>query len=363
MRVETITGGAVSGKSKVVKNNQTGERYIVSNRTAAQNEAANKAYSGGGSHSPRRPSGGGGGGGTSSTGGAINNGASGGAAGAGYNQSSSYTSPSLSDVYLNWLSGIRAQAEEAYNRKMENISRAYDSARGNLDNSLNETRRQLTASRDYSNKNINTDADDSLRQAYINAMLQKKNLRQNMTAQGLSGGANESTLASLSNNYGNARTDVNTQRNRSLADLEQTYNTNISQAVQQYNNALSSLDIQRMQLENAAQDALANYQTQYSDSMAYIAPSNEAYISALNAAMNNQANFTFDPTEANNPYALAQIQQAQSGDTSTYYSKLLQQQALNGANSKALRNMTYMAIQNGANPQTLAKTLNMLGVA
>lgn len=363
MRVETITGGAVSGKSKVVKNNQTGERYIVSNRTAAQNEAANKAYSGGGSHSPRRPSGGGGGGGTSSTGGAINNGASGGAAGAGYNQSSSYTGPSLSDIYSQYLAGIRAQAEEAYNRKMDNISRAYDSARGNLDNNLNETRRQLTESRDYSNKNINTDADDSLRQAYINAMLQKKNLRQNMTAQGLSGGANESTLASLSNNYGNARTDVNTQRNRSLADLEQTFNTNISQAVQQYNNALSSLDLQRMQLENAAQDALANYQTAYSDNMAYIAPSNDAYISALNALQNNQASFTFDPTEANNPYALAQIQQAQTGDTSTNYAKLLQQQALNGANSSQLKRMAFAALQRGANAQSLAQTLNMLGVA
>ena len=246
---------------------------------------------------------------------------------------------------------------------MENISRAYDSARGNLDNNLNETRRQLTESRDYSNKNINTDADDSLRQAYINAMLQKKNLRQNMTAQGLSGGANESTLASLSNNYGNARTDVNTQRNRSLADLEQTYNTNISQAIQQYNNALSSLDLQRMQLENAAQDALANYQTAYSDNMAYIAPSNDAYISALNALQNNQASFTFDPTEANNPYALAQIQQAQTGDTSTNYAKLLQQQALNGANSSQLKRMAFAALQRGANAQSLAQTLNMLGVA
>jgi hypothetical protein len=276
---------------------------------------------------------------------------------------SSYTGPSLSDIYSQYLAGIRAQAEEAYNRKMENISRAYDSARGNLDNNLNETRRQLTESRDYSNKNINTDADDSLRQAYINAMLQKKNLRQNMTAQGLSGGANESTLASLSNNYGNARTDVNTQRNRSLADLEQTFNTNISQAIQQYNNALSSLDLQRMQLENAAQDALANYQTAYSDNMAYIAPSNDAYISALNALQNNQASFTFDPTEANNPYALAQIQQAQTGDTSTNYAKLLQQQALNGANSSQLKRMAFAALQRGANAQSLAQTLNMLGVA
>lgn len=360
MRVETITGGAVSGKSKVVKNNQTGERYIVSNRTAAQNKAANKAYSGGGSSSPRKKSGGG----TSSTGGAINNGASGGAAGAGYNQSSSIdTGPSLSDIYEQYLAEIRAQAEESYNRKMENISRAYGSARGNLDNNLKETRRQLTESRDYSNKNINADADDSLRQAYVNAMLQKKNLRQNMTAQGLSGGANESTLASLSNNYGNARTDVNTQRNRSLADLEQTFNTNISQAVQQYNNALSSLDLQRMQLENAAQDALANYQTAYSDNMAYIAPSNDAYISALNALQNNQASFTFDPTEANNPYALAQIQQAQTGDTSTNYAKLLQQQALNGANSSQLKRMAFAALQRGANAQSLAQTLNMLGVA
>lgn len=319
--------------------------------------------SGGMKNATPRKSSGGSSGGTSSTGGAINNGSSGGAAGAGYNQSNDYSGPSLADIYEQYLAGIRAQAEESYNRKMENISRAYNSARGNLDSSLASTKNQLKSSYDYSNKNINTDADDSLRQAYVNSMLQKKNLRQNMTAQGLSGGANESTLASLSNNYGNARTDVNTQRNRSLSDLEQTYNSNMAQAVQQYNNALSSLDLQRMQLENAAQDALANYQTAYSDNMAYIAPSNDAYISALNALNSNQAAFTFDPTQANNPYALQNINQAQSVDTSTNYAKLLQQQAMNGANSSSLKRMAYMAIQNGANPQTLAQTLNMLGVA
>lgn len=301
---------------------------------------------------------------TSSTGGAINNGATGGASGAGYTETNSgYSGPSLEEIYEQYLAGIRAQAEESYNRKMENIKNSYNSARSNLDSNLNETRNQLTQSRDYSNKNINSDADDSLRQAYVNSMLQKKNLRQNMTAQGLSGGANESTLASLSNNYGNARTDVNTQRNKSLSDLEQTYNTNMSQAQQQYNSALNSLDLQRMQLENAAQDALANYMTQYSDNMAYIAPSNDAYISALNALQNNQSAFTFDATTANNPYTLAQIQQAQVGDTGTNYAKLLQQQALSGATSNQLKNMAYMAIRNGANPQTLAQTLNMLGAA
>lgn len=345
-----VSGSPATTKVTVdKKNNNVSYRY-TGNSGGMKNATPRKSSSGSS-------------GGTSSTGGAINNGASGGAAGAGYNQSESYSGPSLADIYEQYLAGIRAQAEESYNRKMENISRAYNSARGNLDSSLASTKNQLKSSYDYSNKNINTDADDSLRQAYVNSMLQKKNLRQNMTAQGLSGGANESTLASLSNNYGNARTDVNTQRNRSLSDLEQTYNSNMAQAVQQYNSALSSLDLQRMQLENAAQDALANYQTQYSDNMAYIAPSNEAYIAALNAAVNNQSAFTFDPTQANNPYALQNINQAQSGDSSTYYSRLLQQQALNGANSKALRNMTYMAIQNGANPQTLAQTLNMLGVA
>lgn len=346
-----VSGSPNTTKMTVNKKNNTVSYHYTGNSGGSSSSSSKKSSSSG----------------TSSTGGAINNGASGGAAGAGYTEASSnsnsYSGPSLSDIYEQYLSGIRAQAEEVYNRKMANIQNAYNSARGNLDSNLNETKRQLAASRDYSNKNINTDADDSLRQAYINAMLQKKNLRQNMTAQGLSGGANESTLASLSNNYGNARTDVNTQRDKSLADLEQTYNTNLSQAQQQYNSALSSLDLQRMQLENAAQDALANYMTQYSSNMAYIAPSNDAYISALNALQNNQSSFTFDATTANNPYTLAQIQQAQSGDSSTNYSKLLQQQALNGATATQLKNMAYMAIKNGANPQTLAQTLNMLGAA
>ena len=49
---------------------------------------------------------------------------------------------------------------------------------------------------------VNAAADQALREAYLNKMESLKGLNQALTAQGLSGGASETALAGLYNNYG-----------------------------------------------------------------------------------------------------------------------------------------------------------------
>ena len=100
---------------------------------------------------------------------------------------------------------------------------------------------------------MNKQADNAQQQAYINYMMSKRDLPQQLTAQGISGGAAESTMAGLYNNYGNSRNTIDSGRNDSLADLLAGYNSDKATAQQNYNSALSNLETQKasqqMQLE------------------------------------------------------------------------------------------------------------------
>ena len=59
---------------------------------------------------------------------------------------------------------------------------------------------------------VNAAADQALREAYLNKMESLKGLNQALTAQGFSGGASETALAGLYNNYGSARSQIEAQR-------------------------------------------------------------------------------------------------------------------------------------------------------
>ena len=75
-----------------------------------------------------------------------------------------------------------------------------------------------------------------------------------MSAQGITGGASETTRASMENNYGNARNEINTTTNRNLSDLEGQKNMQLAQALQAYNSAVAQAQLQKamqmMDLEN-----------------------------------------------------------------------------------------------------------------
>ena len=119
--------------------------------------------------------------------------------------------PSYADAYADALASImaeqRRQREAAYQKaaaaQKENLSFAT--------NQLNDT------------------TNDALKQAYINKMQTLRNLPQQMSAQGLNGGASETTLASMNNNYGNARNQLETERLKQLANLQNTYQNNLAQ--------------------------------------------------------------------------------------------------------------------------------------
>lgn len=166
-------------------------------------------------------------------------------------------------AYLQSLENRQKQAaNDAYDRNVAAMNNAY-TQRGNLlKNNLDSTLQNLKTDYDASRDNVNKDAGKSLQEAYINNMLSRKNLAQNMSAQGLSGGASETTMAGMYNNYGNARNNIETTANDSLGELENLYNKNKNSAYQSYNDQLAQDEIQKAQymtqFENDRQNALSS---------------------------------------------------------------------------------------------------------
>ena len=80
---------------------------------------------------------------------------------------------------------------------------------------------------------MNDATDSALRQAYINRMQQQRNLNQLLSAQGLNGGASETTTAGMLNNYANSRNALETERTAQLAKLMNTYQNNLTELANQ----------------------------------------------------------------------------------------------------------------------------------
>jgi hypothetical protein len=151
-------------------------------------------------------------------------------------------------------------AQSRYNNSINALQDAYSqrlaSLQGNLASQQNLLKANLGASRDV----LAQDAERALQEAYINRMMNERALQQQLNAQGLSGGATESAMSSLLNNYGTSRNNINVAYNNNLAELEQAYLANLAQAQQNYNDAVAKAASDnanyKMELENALYKAM-----------------------------------------------------------------------------------------------------------
>ena len=283
---------------------------------------------------------------------------SGGSGSSGTSKAPTNSTPSFDmAAYLSQLRAEQmAKAQAAYERNMSRIADAYGSAansiKGNLDSSIS----RLNAARDKSMGDVRGDAEDSLRQAYINNMMTRRNLNQRLAAMGYNGGATETTMSSLENQYGKSRTGINETLNKNIANLDMTYGDNLAQAQQAYNSAMANLYLQRMQMEMQAENALNNAETSAVNATMNI---DGSYMSALQAALANQANYQYDASQATNDFVAGNARQAESAAGGTDYAKWMAQQLLSGSNS-ANDVMNYMIAQ-GIPAQTVQDILAQLG--
>lgn len=118
----------------------------------------------------------------------------------------------------------------------------------------------LNAQRDPLQQQYN----DSAQQAYINSMLAKRNLPQQLAAQGISGGASESSNLAIETSYGNSLNNLTSAYNQSLADLESdiaqyraTGNSQLAQNAARYEEMLANAALQQLQQQQQYQQNLA----------------------------------------------------------------------------------------------------------
>lgn len=315
-----------------------------------------------------------------------------------------------SDLIDDYMKLLNARAESAYNRNIGVLNDLYDDAAGRLRSNYKDSVGVLNTNRDNNTSAINADAEEAMRQAYINNMLSRKSLQQAMTAQGLNGGATETTRANMENNYGEARNAIDTTRNKNLAELLGQYQSNLAGLNQQLNSGLSDLDSQRMnyamqmqsQLQNTLDsyadklyDTITDYQDWYNSEAASATPeermartmgliefergiqnwannidnynlngaanlSNGAneYLNNLNNIAANSSNYSLTPAQAINSYDPVSIQQAGIQAAASNYQKALAAQEALGATTPQARNT---ALSQYGNISSLQEILRQLG--
>lgn len=227
-----------------------------------------------------------------------------------------------------YLEAIRAQqradAEAAYERARNNLNSAYGEASSAFGNIYNRGAEQLGRSYSNSRGKINTEAEDAFRQAYVNRMLSEKNLSQRLAAMGMSGGASESTMAGLMNNYGNARSGIQRTLDTNLGDLEMNYQGNLADLYSAYQSNMANIASQRAsQLANLEMQ-LANLNANMGGDYYSMLMSNAGKLqNVMSNAVAQQAAYSA-PNEqvVTNTFTPANIQQASdAGTTKTNWAK------------------------------------------
>lgn len=265
--------------------------------------------------------------------------------------------------YLQGLYSQRQQAaQNAYNNSMGALQNAYGQQRNALESSFNTGRGVLDNSYNNSLSKIDNDAKKTLQESYVNRMLTQKNLGQQLAAQGISGGASESAMAGIANNYGNSRNSINETWSNNKADLSNTYQNSLAQLIQSYNSDLAQLESNyanqqsalNSNLENGIADGVGDYSS--------MLMSNPKLFAALSSTQNSMNSYNPIATAAINGTDAVNTQQVtDAGDATNYarYKAMLDQYVNAGLNKDAIVRSLGMA---GADNSMIFKILSDNGM-
>lgn len=159
------------------------------------------------------------------------------------------------------LQNQQAQAyQQAYGSNRDAINSLYSNAIQNAQGLYGQQTSALQNALNLQKQNVETSAEKSLREAYVNKMMNEKNLEQRLTAQGLSGGASESAMASLLNQYGGNRNEIEQAKLSDLASAESNYGQNLASLLSGLQSATSSAEQARLSGLTSLENSLANQQ-------------------------------------------------------------------------------------------------------
>ena len=152
----------------------------------------------------------------------------------------------MMDTTNNYYNGIYANLDKNYQSQLAAAQTDFEAAMA-----------QLQKGYDANVGTVNTNTAKGLQQAYINNMMNQKNLGQQLAAMGRSGGASESTLLGLANQYGQNRGTLENTRNEQLNQLALQLAENQAAQTSDYNNVKTGYATDYNNQKNAYQQAQA----------------------------------------------------------------------------------------------------------
>ena len=151
-----------------------------------------------------------------------------------------------------------AEYDANYNSLLGNLNDTYANALNALGLNYADTEALLNGQLNASRDELEAQRRRQLQEAYISRMMNEKSLADMLDAYGLTGGASESVMADMRNNYANNRNAVEERVQNSLRDLLMNYLNNVTTARQRYNDSLYNVENSRTSALNDA----ANYRSQ-----------------------------------------------------------------------------------------------------
>lgn len=162
----------------------------------------------------------------------------------------------LTDVYMNAYREYAAKQNANLANQQAAVNQQYANQQAALAN-------QLATSKSGTNQNY----DSTAAQNYVNYAKQQNALPEQLRAQGINGGASESALARVSNNYALNQSSNEAARAAAIAQLQNTYDTNL--ATMKQNQASELAQLQQANAADLAQQYLTAQQNQitYNDTL------------------------------------------------------------------------------------------------
>lgn len=269
--------------------------------------------------------------------------------------------------------------KKQFQQNMQGINQSYNNAAQRLEQSYNNTIGQLEGNYRANRSQLQRNANNSLKEAYVKNMQNQKNFGQNMASQGLTGGASQSALASMANNYSSGRNTINENTQNNLANLQQNYQKQLTDAANQYNSGLTQLELQRLNAEMNQRNQYAQYQVDTSQNyggngygtgngggvdtrggsgktpkqpLGQVTPSkpNDNNVGNVGGVQINSVDSAYNPQEQNK-------------QTTSIVNALAQQMAA-GKSVTDIRKAAYNAVLSGqiTDPTTLVNIFNALGI-
>ena len=137
----------------------------------------------------------------------------------------------ISNIYRTTVGGRTYQIDPASQGGYMNAYAQYETDRTNQ---LNDTRANLDKTLEQNNATTNANYDNSARQAYVQYMQRQRALPSQLQNLGVNGGATESGLLNLYNNYGSSHAANEQQRNADLTTNQQNRDDAYNNAYQAY---------------------------------------------------------------------------------------------------------------------------------